>query len=182
MAPGTLPSQDYLQQCFDYDPETGVLRWKKRPREHFTTVANFVRWQTYRGGTEAGVIRGDSGYHQINMGGKSVMAHRIIWKMVTGEEPISIDHRNLIKSDNRWTNLRPATLSENSQNRTAAQRIRVSGTLKGAYWNKKEGIWKATIMVNGNRIYLGRFATEAEAHARYCEEASRVHGEFANFN
>lgn len=179
MAAKPLPSKEYLRICFDYDRETGVLRWKNRPREHFSDEANFIRWQKYMAGRVAGVIRKKGVYRQINMGGRSIMSHRIIWKMETGEEPLTIDHKNTMKSDNRWENLRPATAAQNSQNRRGKVK-RNGGTLKGANWNKADRVWRASIRANGTTLYLGRFSTEADAHARYREEAARLHGEFAN--
>lgn len=35
MAHKILPDREYLVQCFDYDPISGVLTWKNRPLEHF---------------------------------------------------------------------------------------------------------------------------------------------------
>ena len=107
------------------------------------------------------------------------MVQRIIWKITTGDEPPTVDHRNLAKSVNEFANLRPATHAQNCQNRRGKKKRR-AGTLKGAYWNRREKVWRAFIMANGVSEYLGRFATEEEAHAKYCERAAVLHGEFAN--
>ena len=44
----------------------------------------------------------------------------------------------------------------------------------------KAGGYTACITVNRKQVYLGTFATIAEAHAAYCDAAIRHHGEFFN--
>lgn len=40
----TLPSVEYLLQCFVYDPDTGVLVWKDRPQGHFRDMRTWKWW------------------------------------------------------------------------------------------------------------------------------------------
>ena len=56
--------------------------------------------------------RDADGYLVMKFEGVMFKVHRIIWKMVTGKEPVTIiDHRNTVRTDNRWANLREATRS-----------------------------------------------------------------------
>lgn len=112
-----LPSADYLRACFDYEPETGVLRWKERPLGHFASKRAWKAWNTRNAGTEAGRII-HLGYRLVRLGAQ-FYAHRLIWALVTGEDPgrLQIDHINGDTSDNRWDNLRLVTHSENQKNR-----------------------------------------------------------------
>jgi hypothetical protein len=101
-------------------------------------------------------------------------AHRIIWKWVTGEDPPwEIDHKDQDRANNRWVNLRRATDSEQQWNR-GLRKSNTSGW-RGVHWQRK---WKAAILVNGVRRYLGRFATAEEASAAYEVAARKLHGEF----
>ena len=47
--------------------------------------------------------------------------HRVIWFYMTGNFPKDqIDHINHIRNDNRWINLREASIQENDKNRSKA--------------------------------------------------------------
>lgn len=87
------------------------------------------------------------------------------------------DHENGVTLDNRRNNLRFATSSQNAMNRrkTSAN----SSGYKGVHWHKGHQKWCAQIKVNGKSIHLGYFDTPEEAHAAYCEAATRLHGDFA---
>lgn len=107
-----LPSQEYLIECFYYDPDTGILVWKKRPIEHFYNHQSFCRWNTMFSGKTAGHKSKDryGFYLSVRVNISTYKAHRLIWKIVTGTDPCGeIDHINGIKTDNRFINLRDAT-------------------------------------------------------------------------
>jgi hypothetical protein len=106
----------FLRECLSYDAETGVLRWRERPRGHFLDEGNHRKWNNHYAGTEAGEIK-TTGYRQIeiNHHGKRrvVSAHRIAWALHTGEYPSGeIAHDDLNRDNNRFINLKPTTTSE----------------------------------------------------------------------
>jgi hypothetical protein len=35
-------TQNFLRECFNYDPETGSLKWRVRPRCHFKTLHAYI--------------------------------------------------------------------------------------------------------------------------------------------
>jgi hypothetical protein len=53
---------------------------------------------------------------------------------------------------------------------------------KGVDWAKDMKRWRARILVNGKRIYLGSFENEIDAAKAYDEAAKRYHGDFAALN
>lgn len=177
MAAKILPPQAYLRECFDYDPDTGVLRWKGRPREHFPTERGWKVFNARFVNAVAGEPRPSLGII-VNVNGKFYLAHRLIWKFVTGEDPPEeVDHRNLNCLENQWTNLRLATHAENMRNRRGQ-----SGEvgLKGVRRATGSRSFVARISYQGRLIHLGCFPTPEAAHAAYCEAAKRLHGEFWN--
>lgn len=108
-------------------------------------------------------------------GGTSVRMHRLIMSAGPG---MVVDHRDGDTLNNRRSNLRVCTASENSCNRHAVW----SGSgLKGAFFHRSSGLWRSSIVVRHETHYLGYFKTAEEAHAAYCAAALRLHGEFANF-
>jgi hypothetical protein len=129
-------------------------------------------------GEVAGYVDPSHGYVRISVCGKEYYAHRLAWLWVTGSWPESrVDHRNLVRSDNRWDNLRAATHAENCQN-TGARAHGTSGR-KGVTWHKVAGKWMAQIMAGRKKEYLGLYATREEAGAAYDAAAKRLHGEFS---
>lgn len=80
------------------------------------------------------------------------MEHRLAWLMVTGAWPAgNVDHMNRSKADNRFTNLRDVTQSQNMHN-TRRQRAPASGEEGLGYSN---GSWWARISFQSEEIYLG---------------------------
>ena len=152
-------TQARLKELLHYDPETGL----------------FVR-KFSRGGTKAGSIAGTingHGYVQICIDRKIYGAHRLALLYMTGEfPPQDTDHRNGIKIDNRFKNLRPASKMLNQQNRTKAHRNNPQGVLGVG---KDRNRYVARIKHQGKSIYLGGFDTIAEAGAAYQAAKRKFH-------
>lgn len=97
--------------------------------------------------------------------------HRYIMNALKGLE---VDHINHYGLDNRKSNLRLATPSQNKSN------IRKSSVkLRGVQHLRDLNKWVASIKNNNINIYLGRFLTEEEAGRAYDEKAIELKGEFA---
>lgn len=101
-------------------------------------------------------------YQGVCFNGTSILMHRFIWRLVTGEWPThEIDHVNRNKRDNRWLNLREATHSENGQNRDVYKNNRTG--IKGVGWYPPLQKYRARISKDGATINLGYFDTIEEA-------------------
>jgi hypothetical protein len=147
-----------LLELVKYDPETGVFtRRKKSTRLHIGDVCGW---------------KNGNGYIRFEIDGGRYHAHRLAWLYVTGEWPVGeIDHINRDKSDNRISNLRPASRSQNSANSPRRSH------LKGATFSR--GRWRAQICHNYKNRHLGYFATEQAAHEAYLDAARECFGQFA---
>lgn len=154
-----------LHRAFTYDPSSGILRWKIKPRPNTDA------------GDEAGCL-GGRGYRQVVLDGEKFLVHRVAWAMSHGSWPKDqIDHINMIRDDNRIANLREADSSENRLN-SRAQRNNSHGS-KGVAWDAQKQQWIARIMIRGKRIKLGRFLTREDAGSAYAMAAEKYAGEFA---
>lgn len=89
-----------------------------------------------------------------------------------------VDHENTNGLDNRRSNLRDCTKSQNGMN-TTAYCHNTSG-VKGVSWNSQMKKWKANIKVKGKGIFLGYHSLlEDAAEARRTAEEKHF-GNFAN--
>lgn len=163
-------TQGRLKSLLRYDAETGDFVWRIR------------RTGGIDAGDKAGFFHTKNGHRRIKIDGKLHYAHRLAWLYMTGEWPRHfIDHIDLSKANNAWSNLRGASHSDNIRNRRAHKNS-ASG-LKGAYLNKARADcakpWRSSISVNGCVKYLGSFTTAEEANVAYANAATVEFGEFA---
>lgn len=158
-------SYERLRQVLSYSPVVGVFEWK-------------VSGRRIRPGFLAGcVVTG--GYVRICVDRRPYAAHQLAWLYMTGEWPDRpIDHIDGDPSNNAFSNLRLATLAQNSAN-CRRNRSNTSG-VKGVSFNPKTGKWRATIRGGGRTVFDESFKALDEAEAAVKEARERIHGEFAN--
>jgi hypothetical protein len=172
MEPKPLPDQNYLRECFAYDPMTGILTWKERPRRHFT--GRYCGWNKRHAGKPTST-RLNMGYQSVKIDHDRFLTHRIIWKWMTGKDPAEVlDHINRDTTDNRWANLRETTRTGNNQHALSGRKRKYNTYLpQGVYTDR--GTIIAKIVVNRKAIRLGRFNTAQEAHEAYIAAKAQLH-------
>lgn len=151
-----------LTELLHYEPDTGNFYWLKS-----------------RGTAKVGNIAGSlcNGYIRVSIGGESHYAHRLAWIYTHGFVPdTDIDHIDGNTSNNRMTNLRLATRSQNNAN--SPKSLGRSG-VRGAIWHKASGRWRSAIRVNGRIISLGYFSSPEDAAAAYTVACRKYFKEFA---
>lgn len=148
-------------------------------------IINKYKWHIKSGGYANTTFKNSDGkLTRITM-------HKLIMGEVSNN--LEIDHKNRNKLDNRRSNLRFCTRSENQKNKKPTGRSKYLGVsihkTKRKYITKK-GLKKeytytsiiAHIKANGKYLHLGTFNTELEAALAYNKAAVKYHGEFANLN
>jgi len=146
--------EDQLRQHLSYDPLTGTFRWRATGQKAGSLVKGYVKIQFKR---------------------KAYVAHRLAWLFVHGEWPKQcIDHANGDPADNRFVNLRDASIAENCRNRRPYERALPKGVSL-----RRGDKYVAQIMRDGKNYFLGSFGSPEAAHAAYVVAAGRLHGEFA---
>jgi len=177
------PSKEMLDALLTYQTKTGQLFWKRRPLEMFANNEgghsrrhNYDKWNAKFAGKEAfTAVKGD-GYKHGALFGEHFSAHRIIWKMMTGQEALEIDHINGVRADNHWDNLRsvPSTLNKRNAARSKDNKSGVTGVRR-----TNRGGWQAFITVNYKMICLGTSKNFDEA-VKMRKEAEMKYGFHTN--
>lgn len=108
---------------------------------------------------------------------KRILMHGLIQPTSAG---MVVDHRNGNGLDNRRSNLRTSTPTQNCANRR--RRRDSQWPYKGIQRTNGRGNWQARIKVDGKRYNLGSFATPEDAANAYDAAARRYFGEFARTN
>lgn len=134
----------------DYD-------WLSQWKWHYQNTGYAGRW-SFEGGVR-----------------KLVFMHRAI---INTPDGMISDHKNRNGLDNRRSNLRICTSSQNGMNKRASNNS-ISG-IKGVYWDKDRNQWRVTIMKDYKRCYIGRYDKIEDASAAYKDAAKKLFGEFAS--
>lgn len=108
--------------------------------------------------------------------GEYMLMHRFI---MGAPSNLEIDHINRNGLDNRRSNLRLATPSQNRCNAIYPNKTGYRGVHIDNRKNKK---YRAGISINGKSKKLGLYYTAEEAAMAYDEAAKMYHGEYATLN
>lgn len=144
-------------ELFLYDPETGEISRKIK------------------------CGKGQAGYvfthDHVKVDGINIGLHNIAWALHHGSWPPEgyiVDHKDLLRVNNRLNNLRLATPTQNQQNKAG-----YGSYPKGVVWRPRAKPWAARIRINGIKTHLGSFNTMEEAAEAYRVACIKHHGEFA---
>tara|TARA_R110002020_G_scaffold108792_7_gene251916 strand:+ start:1088 stop:1618 length:531 start_codon:yes stop_codon:yes gene_type:complete len=167
-----MPPFEEVDRLLRYEPETGKIYWKIKPCKYIIA------------GAEAGTISKDRNntYRKIAVNKARYQSHRIAWFLYYKEDPgeKQIDHKNNNGLDNRISNLRAATNTQNQYNTgiNKANTTGYKGVVKNKLHSHRHNPYFARAWLNGKRFHLGSFRTPeeaSEAYQRFCKEH---HGEF----
>ena len=163
-----------LKTLISYNTITGIFTFKERP--------NAKGFNTRFAHKKAGRIN-DAGYEVISLLGKSYLSHRLAYAFMAGRFPTKnyvIDHKNHMRCDNRWANLRKCNRSENACSTFSKGRGR--SYFKGVSFCKETGLWLSRLTKNGKIMFLGRYKHSLDAAIAYDGAANLYHGQFATLN
>lgn len=134
-------SQEYLKRLLSYNEMTGEFTW----------LLDHAR-------NKAGDIVPSSGkdYVRIGIDGVGYSAHRLAFIYMLGYAPDLIDHRNRVRSDNRWANLRPSNVSNNTRN-SVARSTNITG-IRGISLNKVSNKYEVRIKPVYGKIIFKSFS------------------------
>lgn len=118
-----------------------------------------------------------SNYAATYYKGKHFRLHRII---LNAPKNLVVDHINHDKLDNRKSNLRICSRTQNNWN--TKKNINNKSGFKGVYFNKENKKWRVAITMNGERIHVGYFLDKIEAAMAYDKVISRYRKQFAYLN
>ena len=133
----TLTRKDLIARDAYYDPDTGA----------FSVIGDSGR-------VNKGTLHGN-GYLRIEIDGKAYFVHNLIWLLQTGEFPpedMDVDHKNHIRIDNRWKNLRLLSRSSNTRNSLAV-----------GYYPTPAGNYAVITGFNYETLYCGTYQSESRA-------------------
>jgi len=179
---------EVIREALEFDPlSPSGVRWKTRPLSHFSSVRGWKIFNSRFAGTCAGAKntnhkpiknRSVKRYWALTVAGRNCFAHRIVWILVYGEDPVDfhLDHRDGNGLNNLPDNLRIATRQQNSRNRDM-QGNNKSG-FKGVMWCGRRKKWRAKIGIGRQQRELGYFPDVQDAAAAYKAAAERIFGDF----
>lgn len=158
-------TQAYLKSILHYAPETGVFTRLKRPQgtHPCSDIVNIPSKST--------------GYIYIRLLGHVYSLHRLAFLYMNGRFPKKrVDHRDQIKTNNAWSNLREASRTQNAWN--SKLRTTNSSGVPGVHWYVPGRKWRVALRYNGKKNHIGLYKTLEEARCVAEQTRRKHHGEF----
>lgn len=172
-----LPDVCYLQECFTITD--CKLYWKHRPVEHFRSSKAHAIYTAKYAGKLAGYRNSRNHYLEVRLDGVLHKGHRIIYKMLTGIEPLfMIDHIDGDPTNDDINNLREANSQQNARNANVRRNKTMSEYKGVVFYN---GNWYSTVTVN-DKSELVLAESELQAAQDYNERVRKLFGDFAKGN
>ena len=154
---------DIVNERLSYNQETGDFLWKYKNKSHPRLY-----------GRSAGAII--DGYLRIKINSIAYPAHRIAWFMVTNQQPKIIDHINGNKLDNRFSNLRSVTFSQNAKNHGKSKN---GSNLPCGVRLTAYGKYVSRITLNKRQITIGTYDDVSSAENAYIDKRNSLYGEYS---
>ena len=120
------------------------------------------------------------GYKKVTLNNKTKEIHRLVGLafIPNPENKKCVDHIDTNKTNNNMSNLRWATMGENSRNTPIS--IRNTSGIKGISWRKDRNKWRVEIMHEYKTYHLGYFTDKEEAVRVRQKKANELFGEFCH--
>jgi hypothetical protein len=142
-------AQKELKRILNYCPETGIFIWKIQANKNGAHI-----------GDEAGWI--NQGHRYISISKRTYPAHRLAFLYMLGFlPPKHVDHINHIRNDNRWSNLRLASRTDNNRNQSLMPSNKTG--IAGVSWFLAANKWRVYMNLEDRQIHLGLFDDFFEA-------------------
>lgn len=152
-----------LRSLLAYNPQTGELTWKERDPQTFANTRAAAAWNARFAGQPAFQTL-VQGYLCGTVNRRRMQGHRVAFCLLHGRMPNGeVDHINGHRTDNRASNLREVSSTENKRN-AARPRHNTSGIV-GVSYRPDKGKWRASITLANRAYHIGYFATCEEAVA-----------------
>lgn len=151
-----LPSVERLNELFDYKDGQLIRKIRTANRTKIGDVAGCL---------------GNTGYLEVYVDRSRYLQHRVIYKMMTGEEYDHIHHTDNDKTNNRIDNLMPVSNGLN---------IALSPG-KGFTFHKATNKYQARIQVEGNTKQLGLYDCPLMARVAFEDAHAAQYGSLSPF-
>lgn len=120
----------------------------------------------------------NKGYLYIKIDGQRIAAHRLAFLYQTSEwPPEQIDHEDMVKHHNWWSNLRPATQAQNMLNRAVQSNSKTG--LKLIHWHKHSKRYVVQTNVAGAKRHFGYYKKLEAAIDVAAQVMLTFHSDFA---
>lgn len=169
-----LPTLEELMTFYKYHPDTGIITCRI---ERLSDQGRKMKDAGEIATTIARKKKPDKAWNVLIYKGQRYKAARVAWLLMTGNDPgdMIVDHISGDSLDDRWKNLRLATIAQNGWN----SRLRSDNKtgFKGVH-PRGNGKYRAAFAVNGEKHQKSGFDT-AEDAAKWIRAArAKLHGDF----